>query len=563
MRRLFLFRISVRKLSFIALPFFLLPAFPVARGQSAEAYHISGTVVNDLNGAPLANCTVHLSPSTEGRPRFTRQQDLSQQQDILTDEQGHFSFEHLSKGMYRLVAEKRGFPARAFEEHDSYSTAIVTGPDLNTDGFVFRLVPSSMIFGFVIDEANEPVRNSQVQLYRKRASDSEAQGWQHANTAMTDDRGRFEFAGLNPGEYYLSVTARPWYAEHSNQMGNVISDTSANPDLDVTYATTFYPGATDPAAAEPIALKGGDQVQADMPLSPIPAVHLRIHTASDTPGQPFHYNMQQKLPDGTTSPIPGAYRFVSPGVLEVDGLAPGKYEIESGGPPGGGRGSGSQREIDLTGSTTIDEKSESSVQETEIDGKVLLPSGITQQSIGFVEFQDSSDRRSGQARNAQVKQDGTFQASLPAGDYRVFIQNLGSVSIGQLAADGAKISGRTIGIKAGQPAVHLVVQMTNGIASLEGFAKQGDKAASAVAVVLIPEDADSGLELTRRDQSNSDGSFSMPRIIPGRYRLLAVERGWEIDWTNKSMVQPYLAQGISLEIKAGDKIQKNIQVQPR
>jgi hypothetical protein len=105
--------------------------------------------------------------------------------------------------------------------------------------------------------------------------------------------------------------------------------------------------------------------------------------------------------------------------------------------------------------------------------------------------------------------------------------------------------------------------MTNGFASLRGFAQRGDRHVSTVAVVLIPDDFKEVSESLRRDQSNSDGSFDLEQIIPGHYQLVAVDRGWEIDWKNPDMIQQYLAHGTPVELKPGENLERDVSVQPR
>jgi len=45
-------------------------------------------------------------------------------------------------------------------------------------------------------------------------------------------------------------------------------------------------------------------------------------------------------------------------------------------------------------------------------------------------------------------------------------------------------------------------------------------------VALVPKDPESHLEMFRRDQSDLDGSFVLPRRDPGSYTIFAVEDAW-------------------------------------
>jgi len=70
-----------------------------------------------------------------------------------------------------------------------------------------------------------------------------------------------------------------------------------------------------------------------------------------------------------------------------------------------------------------------------------------------------------------------------------------------------------------------------GSANIEGFVKRGGKAASGVMVVLIPKESSTQEELFRRDQSDSDGGFRLGSVIPGEYKLVAIEDAWGFDWS--------------------------------
>ncbi|HEY6268730.1 MAG TPA: hypothetical protein VIX11_10560 [Candidatus Acidoferrum sp.] len=80
-------------------------------------------------------------------------------------------------------------------------------------------------------------------------------------------------------------------------------------------------------------------------------------------------------------------------------------------------------------------------------------------------------------------------------------------------------------------------------------------------ILLIPQDADQNPALFHRDQSDSDGSFSMAPLFPGRYTLLAVENGWDLEWSNPAVFFNYLPSGLPVEIKPNAAANFNAKVQ--
>src|SRR5215475_10850237 len=212
---------------------------PVA-GQSAiqdARFKIAGTIVNALDGTPLGKARVSIvDTSNRMYPIW-----------MITSEDGHFEFLQLKAGKFSLQGAKRGFISAAFDQHEQYSTAIVTGAGVDTESLVLRLTPLALLGGKIFDESGDPVRHARVTLYRE----NHAGGMNRivpAGGAMTDDQGSYEFPSLAPGNYFVAVAAKPWYAVHpvvssADGAGNAMS--SVAPSLDVAYPTTYYNGATD------------------------------------------------------------------------------------------------------------------------------------------------------------------------------------------------------------------------------------------------------------------------------------------------------------------------------
>jgi hypothetical protein len=69
-------------------------------------------------------------------------------------------------------------------------------------------------------------------------------------------------------------------------------------------------------------------------------------------------------------------------------------------------------------------------------------------------------------------------------------------------------------------------------------------------IVLIPSDVNDNVELFRRDQSDLDGSFLLPSVIPGKYTAVAIENGWELEWGRPEVLAQYLAKGVSVAISS-------------
>lgn len=94
----------------------------------------------------------------------------------------------------------------------------------------------------------------------------------------------------------------------------------------------------------------------------------------------------------------------------------------------------------------------------------------------------------------------------------------------------------------------LAATLASGATTITGYAKQAGKGVGGVMILLVPRDPNAGADLYRRDQSNTDGSFTLNRVIPGNYTLVAIENGWSLDWGRREVIAPYLAGGIPVRI---------------
>ena len=169
----------------------------------ANADRVAGTVVSKTDGHPLARARVTLRDTKDSR-KF---------ESLVTAEDGKFEFHGVPPGKYSLTGAKRGFITAAYDQHDQFSTAIVTGAGIDTDALVLRLAPAAMISGKILDESGEPVRHASVMLYYQDHSSGVDQIHQ-SHGAQTDDQGEYEIPSLMPGTYFLSASAKPWYALH-------------------------------------------------------------------------------------------------------------------------------------------------------------------------------------------------------------------------------------------------------------------------------------------------------------------------------------------------------------
>ena len=59
----------------------------------------------------------------------------------------------------------------------------------------------------------------------------------------------------------------------------------------------------------------------------------------------------------------------------------------------------------------------------------------------------------------------------------------------------------------------------------------------------------------------ADGSFDIAAIIPGQYILVAIDHGWDINWSDPSTLNHYLTNGVPLDLRTPTSVKQNIEAQ--
>ncbi len=507
---------------------------PEVASTAAVSYRIAGRTVSAADGHPLSEATV-LIVNTK-----TQQQVAS----TLAGEDGAFAFTDLQADKYSLQAVKTGYLPSAYDQHEIFSTAIVTGAGLNTDSLVLRMTPAAILRGRVTDEAGDPVRGATVALYRENRDEGRSRITQFRN-ALTDDLGEYEIAALPPGPYFLSAKGVPWYAMHPqprNSANPVELISSVDPSLDVAYPTTFYANAIDADGATSILARGGDQVNIDLHLRPLPAVTLTLHAA---PGQQAVRvpQLQESVFDQSET-VYGQVQFVGSDV-SIAGVPPGHYVLNQVNQSTGEIAKSTM--IDLTRGAvdrdaTSGEDSGGIKLKLEGENSLNLPPGmlvsLRSKEAGIVTSQPVNDK--GVAEFGGLKP-GSYHFFLSGSDQQYHVARIALV--------GGKTSSNTVRVAPGTT-VSITVTFATGSVAVEGFAIKDGKPAAGVMIVLIPSDANDNVELFRGDQSDLDGSFLLPNVIPGKYTAVAIENGWELEWGKPEVLAQYLPKGVSVTISS-------------
>jgi hypothetical protein len=511
----------------------LRPAYKAA----ASGYRIAGTVVNSATGEPVRRATVSLL-SEEFRNTVAL---------VETDSEGRFALAGLAAAKYPLTVSKRGFLTAFYDEHDGFSTAIVTGADQDTSGIVFRLTPGASLHGVVTGDGGDPVEGAEVMLFLKPRHPGSGARITGAGETRTDDTGAYEFDGLAPGEYLVAVTAKPWYALHrSASEARQRTESGPGVALDVAYPVTFFDSTTDESSASSILLTGGNREEVNVNLRAVPALHLTVPGPDKEDGPRAFTQLRQTI-FGATAPSgpfdPPIMRSTENGDAEFYGVAPGHYEMTQGNPP-------RVMEFDATSSQQIDPSlgtpsvSVSGTVRTASGG--ALPSRLTMvlspQDIALPAGRIFTESSQGSFQFHPV-QPGRWELLAWSGDAAGQGRLMTVVST---TANGSTHAGDLLTVR--DKPLTLSVILSDSETRIEGFVRKSGKGQAGVMVVLVPKDPAVFRALTRIDQSDSDGSFSLRDVAPGGYTVVAIENDWEMDRSRPEAFQRYLSQGIAVTV---------------
>jgi len=544
-----------------AVPAPAAPARPpqrMAYEPAAHLYRIAGTVVNSMTGEPVRHAAVAVLALANSHVV----------QSVFSGQDGRFALERLPAAKYQLTASKLGYLTSFFDQRENYNSAIVTGEGQDTEHLTFRLPPNASIVVTVTDDGGDPAEKATVLIFRKTRNSGRGEQMV-SRTMATDDAGTCEMDNLEAGEYFVAVSAKPWYAMHAPASGTK-QQAGTNPALDVAYPVTFFDGVPDQASATPLALAAGRQEHIDIVLHAVPALRLSVQMPHAARGVSTPPQLQQSI-FGLSFPPPGSTTpdVIENGVAEFTGVAPGSYELQQG-----------DRLVELEATAANQQIAASSgTPAPAVKATVQNASGAALTDLTLVLiWTDLAHPRTNLAANCNA--DICNFGSVPPGNWELWATS-GDNALPVLST---KTNGRTRAgnlITVADQNLEIAVTVQRAETRIEGMALKsgspGDgssslgtkdgKGLAGVMIVLVPKNPGAHGDVLRRDQSDSDGSFSLQQVAPGSYTVVAIEDGWELEWARPEVMGRYLSQGISVTVKEGSgkviRLSAPVPVQPR
>lgn len=490
--------------------------------EAAGTARIEGRVVSATSGEALARASVYLRDSHGATPYATK-----------ADSAGRFAFSGVAPGAYLLVAEKPGY----LSLDTGARLAPVAGaqlrvaPGQHRTDLVLKLPPQSVLVGRVVDEEGEPIAYAAVSVLRRGYSEF-GRRLLPVRQIQANELGEFRAAQLPAGRYFLLASARP--AQRGAE----------------GYASTFYPSATEEAAATAVDLAAGQELGGfEIRLRRTPLFRIRGRLAGSVPSEGSGRVRVMLAPRGSgalpASVWPGAVKQDS---FEIANVPPGSYVVTV---IGGERAGAvlARLPVEVAGG--------------DVEG-LVVPLAPPVELRGVVRVEDAADAELSRVRiwlvpsadgpamppQATVQRDGSFRLPNVTRDtYRVRVAGIpGDLYLKSVRLAGQEILGRPADLAV--PGATLEIVLAPGAGQIQGVVQEASgEAAFRCTVTLVPDPpAAERSDLYKATSCNADGRFRLTGVAPGAYKLYAweaIESGAERD---PEFLRGYEGQGVPVRI---------------
>ena len=527
-------------------------------------------------GEALRKVSLTLRPNGRGGGTYT----------TTSANDGSFRFPAVDQGTYALTGERTGYVRETLSSPGGQTKVIEVVSEKNTGGIELKMTPQSVIAGHVFDEDGDPVQSVNVEVWRYTYPRGRRQLTQ-AQNGSTNDLGEFRISNLSPGRYFVSATARRGTVLQGILNGGgrggrggrqVASGGRAGPaDVIEDYVTTYFPNLMEANGASAVDLVAGSEVHGiDIRL-----LKTRFHrVAGSVAGFAAQTQAAAQAADsakgngraggnGFAGGGPGVMLSLAPrngenrqianaavyadGTFEFAAVPQGSYTIVAQAP-----GPAQQR---LTARTPVDvgngDVGNVSVRlqpPLALSGIVTVDSTQPNVRMGSLRLTftptETGQGRNGPAQNAQISDDGTFQATLAADAYIVEGGGLpDGYYLKSVKLAGREMPDATLDLNYGGGQVEVVLAPTAGDVTGVVQNSHGD-AATSVQVTAVPVTGSLRRDMNKLVTTDANGNFTLHGLPPGEYKIFAWEEVETNAWMDRDYRQPFDNLSASAKVDA-------------
>ena len=529
-------------------------------GQSLQTPATS--IPSDKKSATVAGSVLRLDTGEPlKKARVTLQGHADEEFSVfsLTDEQGHFLFENVPPGSYVLEVSRNGYV-------DAPRAILTLAPGQSMTDLVFKLAHTAAISGHVFDEDGEPIAKAAVITYRA----SRRQGKEQEigdDPVLTNDLGEFRIFDLAPGRYYIAVNFRPEDPFHRYTP-------TSDQKLNAGYLPSYYPNTMDPAKAQAISVRPGDEIRSvEFFLRASRFVTVRGRVICAIPGNSAASGSVSLKPQGpglaqALQGINDNFR-VRDGSFVLLNVPRGSYDLTASIRSGeSDEWHLARRQLEV-GNSDLDGVTITISRGVDISGRLKLEGAPASDPTGLHVSLQSLGEDQPYISQPTVRPDGTFQfKNVPEGSYRPVTHLYGPAEkffLKSARYGSATITDAGFTVQSGAD-LSLELTMSSRVAQLSGVVLDAHSLpVTGVAVVLIPDPPHRGVdEKYKATTTDQNGKFTLDGLTPGDYKVFSwdsvdeSEEQYGDDWFDPEWLKPYEAKGESVHLEESDKKSVNL-----
>jgi hypothetical protein len=369
----------------------------------------------------------------------------------------------------------------------------------------------------------------------------------------TDDSGAYRITGLSPGSYA------------------VMSDTPILPSNDggwmaEGYASTYFPGVANPAAARTVLLGVGEEApNIDFSLLPTRLATI-AGTLMDSLGRPVpgqQIALVRQFAGGVLAASPLGGRTNDQGAFVIRNLTPGELTLIAGAGPASTEAAivtvdidGADVNLPLTTSggwstsghvITADGPLPAALHNRLIVTTIPLRNAMTSIRISGVGGPDVG----------RVNDDGSFSVTGVFGPARIAISGLpDGWTHKETLYGGRNIAGKSIEVRDGDVASDVQIVLSNQLTTIAGQVEDANGAPPANGTVLVfAEDSErwfAGSRFIRAVRPDAKGHYELKGMPPAGYLAVAVDYVTEFMWSDPDYLESLRRRGVMFTLGDGE-----------
>jgi hypothetical protein len=505
---------------------------------------VAGTVLKAVTHEPLRSAKVVLESGEDSQaPRST-----------FTDSNGHFRLRGIVPGRYRLEVSHNGFVTQGYAQKSltGPGAELILGPDQTMADLLFRMVPTAVISGEVLNEVREPLPWISILALRETYSGGKL-ALKTIEEVTTNDLGQYRLFNLSPGRYY--VLAINHLAEFATSPV-IINSPSPNDELkNQGYVPTFFPGTVNFATAEILALDAGaERPNIDFVLAPVPVFSIsgkvsnvitnqaiaevvKLHPRGYWPVGSFpdyHSLVDEKTGEFRITNVPaGSYHLVASS-SDAGGVHYGRLPIEV-------------SSVDVTGSNILIALGVS------LSGRIVWDTGSLPENTEMYVVMGSTDGTP-VSKSVRVDQDSSFLfRDVTEGDYTIGLYNLPRDAYLKSARSGPQDVLEN-GLTVRRAPLSVQITLSSLGARVEGTVVDSNllPAAGVRVTLLSRNEARLGSSI-QEATTDQNGRFNMRGIAPGDYRLYSWAGAEQNFWEDSGLIKSLQKQGQEITLNEGER----------